>query len=61
MRYSLVWDTYVDEGRIDVDVKDGMVTLKGSVDTIVEKRSAGDDAWDTPGVRDVRNELVVQR
>jgi osmotically-inducible protein OsmY len=61
VRYSLVWDTYVDEGRIDVDVKDGMVTLKGSVDTIVEKRSAGDDAWDTPGVRDVRNELVVQR
>jgi|GEM_PF-1337976 len=61
VRQSLIWDTYVDADRVDVEVEDGTVILKGTVDAIVEKRSAGDDAWDIPGVRDVRNELTVKR
>lgn len=43
--------------EIDVAVEDGVVTLDGEVSTRLAKRSAGDDAWDTPGVVDVRNQL----
>jgi osmotically-inducible protein OsmY len=46
------------ESRIKVDVKQGVVVLGGEVPTWVAKRSAGDDAWDTPGVVDVSNQLV---
>ena len=33
--------------------------LGGGVDSPIAKRVAGDDAWDTPGVVDVSNRLVV--
>lgn len=42
---------------IEVDVENGVVTLEGEVSSRLAKRSAGDDAWDTPGVVDVRNQL----
>ena len=60
VRQTMAWDTHIDAGRIHVNVHDGTVTLKGTVSSPVEKRSAGDDAWDTPGVRDVRNELAIK-
>src|SRR5438874_7295858 len=44
---------------IRVDVKRNVVILSGDVKSIIAKRSAGDDAWDTPGVVDVSNQLVV--
>jgi osmotically-inducible protein OsmY len=43
---------------IKVDVKQRVVILGGDVPSWVAKRSAGDDAWDTPGVVDVSNQLV---
>jgi osmotically-inducible protein OsmY len=43
---------------IKVDVKQKVVVLGGEVPTWVAKRAAGDDAWDTPGVADVSNQLV---
>ena len=46
------------DSRIKVDVKQGVVVLGGEVPTWVAKRAAGDDAWDTPGVVDVSNQLV---
>jgi osmotically-inducible protein OsmY len=61
VRNRLVWDDWVDAGRIGVEVRDGVVTLTGEVDTIVEKRAAGDDAWDAPGIVDVANHLRVRR
>ena len=36
-----------------------MVVLGGEVDSPIAKRVAGDDAWDTPGIVDVSNQLVV--
>jgi osmotically-inducible protein OsmY len=36
-----------------------VVVLGGEVESPIVKRVAGDDAWDTPGVLDVSNELVV--
>ena len=46
------------DSTIKVDVKQGVVVLGGEVPTWVAKRAAGDDAWDTPGVVDVSNQLV---
>jgi osmotically-inducible protein OsmY len=52
---------YEDQLDIDVDVKKGVVILTGTAATPVAKRAAGDDAWDTPSVTDVSNQIVVQR
>jgi osmotically-inducible protein OsmY len=52
---------YADQLDIDVDVKKGVVILTGSAATTVAKRATGDDAWDTRGVTDVSNQIVVQR
>ena len=58
---TLELDPWVDERDVAVEVRDGTVTLSGEVDLMNEKRSAGDDAWDTPGVLDVYNNLRVRK
>ena len=45
--------------EITVDVKRNVVILTGEVSSALAKRAAGDDAWDTPGVADVSNQLTV--
>ncbi len=52
---------YEDQYHLDVDVKKGVVILTGTASTPVAKRAAGDDAWDTRGVTDVSNQIIVQR
>ena len=49
----------MDANRIQVEVNQGVVTLTGNVPSIFEKRAAGDDAWDTPDVVDVHDDLVI--
>jgi hypothetical protein len=49
----------IDASEIEVDVKDGIVTLRGSVSERTQKRLAEEAADSTPGVRDVRNEVRV--
>jgi osmotically-inducible protein OsmY len=44
----------------DVEVRDGIVTLKGVVDNLRAKTSAGDDARNTVGVWQVNNLLKVR-
>ena len=44
---------------LEVDVKKGVVILTGEVSSAVAKRAAGDDCWDTAGVVDVSNQLIV--
>jgi osmotically-inducible protein OsmY len=44
---------------LKVDVKQGVVILGGEVASALAKRAAGDDAWDTPGVADVSNQLAI--
>jgi osmotically-inducible protein OsmY len=46
-------------GSIDVEVRDGVITLDGSVISLSHKRIAGVLAWWTPGCRDVVNSLDV--
>lgn len=56
---NLAWDNWVDSSKIGVDVTGSVVTLTGTTDRFVEKRSAGDDAADVLGVTDVINNITV--
>jgi osmotically-inducible protein OsmY len=47
-------------GNIDTEVRDGVVTLNGSVPGLNSKRLAGVMAWWVPGVRDVVNGIDVE-
>jgi hypothetical protein len=53
-------DVWLDVDRIRVEVDDGVVTLTGEVDDFLEARYAWDDAWESPGVRGVVNNLTVR-
>ena len=55
----LTADPDVKRYEIDVDTIDGVVTLRGKVDTQTMKASAERIARDTDGVRRVVNELIV--
>jgi hyperosmotically inducible protein len=55
----LTLDPEVKRFKIDVDTIDGVVTLRGKVDSETMKTSAEDIARTTNGVKDVRNELIV--
>ena len=48
-----------DVQRIVVTTTDGVVTLSGSVPSFAERRTAETAAWAAPGVKDVRDNLVV--
>ena len=48
-----------DAKRLDIDVKDGVVTLRGTVASLAEKRAAHGVAWATRGVREVVDLLTV--
>ena len=50
---------YTADCDLRVDVKRGVVILRGVVPDRRAKRSAGDDCWDILGVRDVSNQLEV--
>ena len=56
---ALFYDTWVDAEAITVEVKDGIVTLKGELPDYQEVRYATDDAWDVDGVRGVHCQLTV--
>jgi hypothetical protein len=56
---ALFYDTWVDAEAIAVEVKDGVVTLRGELPDFNEIRYATDDAWDVDGVRGVHCELRV--
>lgn len=51
----------IDASEIEIRVKDGEVTLTGTVDQRHCKRMAEDIAENISGVRDVRNEIRVQQ
>lgn len=47
-------------GRIDIEENDGIVTLNGTVPSLIHKRAAGVLPWRVPGVRDVINGIAVE-
>ncbi len=60
VRRRLYEDVWLDVDRIDVEVEDGVVTLRGEVDDFLEVRYAWDDAWEPEGVRGVVTQLSVR-
>jgi hyperosmotically inducible protein len=59
VRMRLATDQDVKGGALDVSVKDGVVTIKGRVDTDKAKNRATRLAKKVKGVKDVDNELIV--
>jgi len=59
VRMRLAVDQDVKGGALDVSVKDGVVTIKGRVDTDKAKARATRLAKKVKGVKDVDNELIV--
>lgn len=59
VRMRLATDADVKGGALDVSVKDGVVTIKGRVDTEKGKNRATKLAKKVKGVKDVDNELIV--
>jgi osmotically-inducible protein OsmY len=54
-------NVHTKDHTLSVNVQSGVVVLTGDVSTVLAKRAAGDDSWDTPGVVDVSNQLRVVR
>lgn len=57
---ELKWDSRVDETDVGVQVKEGIVTLVGSVDVYAKKVAAREAAHRVHGVLDVVDELQVK-
>jgi osmotically-inducible protein OsmY len=60
VKSKLMADSLVGALKIDVDTKDGVVSLNGPVKSQTEKDAALRIARETSGVKDVRDNLVVQ-
>jgi osmotically-inducible protein OsmY len=59
VRNALEWDATVPEERIDSVVRNGSVTLKGTVDFWYERQAASDTVRDLLGVKSVNNHIVI--
>ena len=58
---KLIADTKTPEHRINVDVNDNVVSLRGTVDTVAQKNEAERLARETDGVKGVVNQLKVAK
>lgn len=61
IRQKLAADTVVKGGAIEVIVKDGVVTLRGTVEEDKQKNKAEKIAKKVSGVKSVTNELKIAR
>jgi osmotically-inducible protein OsmY len=57
---ELYWDPKLDSAAIGVSADDGVVTLRGTVGSLREKREAKQDAEKVHGVKTVTNDLEVR-
>jgi hypothetical protein len=58
---TLLWDQDVDATEIEVIVKEGLVTLKGFVDSRHAKKTAERIIDHISGVSDVQNQLILKK
>jgi osmotically-inducible protein OsmY len=58
--FQLDWDSRLRRSDIGVNVKKGVVTLTGTVDSYAKKLAAQKAAHSVPGVLDVANEIEVK-
>jgi osmotically-inducible protein OsmY len=60
VREEIFWDGRIDAREVAVKVRDGVVTLRGTVGSFGEKRAAGAAARRVVGIVDVVDELEVR-
>ncbi len=59
VKLSLLFHRHVSVRKTAVEVKDGVVTLKGEADNAAQKELTTEYAKDVEGVKDVKNEMTV--
>jgi osmotically-inducible protein OsmY len=60
VRNALDWDVFIAGTRIQPNVRDGVVTLKGEVDHCSQREDAEKAVHNIAGVRRVVNEILVK-
>ena len=60
VKSALLGDETVKSFAISVETFKGVVQLSGFVDKAAQKSAAGDDAASVPGVKNVKNNLIVK-
>jgi osmotically-inducible protein OsmY len=60
VKMTLLFHRSVSAGRTDVDVHDGVVTLRGDTASEAQKELTTEYAKDVEGVKDVINEMIVK-
>jgi osmotically-inducible protein OsmY len=58
--HVLKWDAFVPDDRVTVVVRDGRITLEGTVDSQYDKEAAGCAVRNLIGVKEVINTIVVE-
>ena len=61
VKLALLFHKNVSGTGTEVDVKDGVVTLRGEADDKAQKQLTGEYAKDIVGVKDVKNEMTVAK
>ena len=59
VKLTLLFHRNVNAGKTDVEVKDGIVTLKGEATSIAQKELTAAYAADVDNVKEVKNEMTV--
>ena len=59
MKATLLFHRSVSAKNTEVDVKDGIVTLRGRATSLAQKDLTSEYARDVDGVKDVKNEMTV--
>lgn len=57
---NLYWDVRVDASKVNVEVTDGEVFLKGTVPNYAAYWASEDDSWTVPEILKVNNQLTVE-
>lgn len=61
VKTTLLFHSSVSAAQTEVEVKDGIVTLRGNVDNLAQKELTTEYAKDVEGVKDVNNEMTVTK
>jgi osmotically-inducible protein OsmY len=61
VKVTLLFHRSVSAGKTEVDVKDGIVTLRGNATSQAQKELTTEYARDVEGVKDVINEMTVSK